>query len=223
MKVQPLPRTIDYAVRATTRPGEAPVVSTQPESRSEYQYLARLAELTPGGSCRYEVSGGGQRAGGAFRTLADAGEEFTFIAYGDSQEAEGHRKVAAGFGRHKPRLILHTGDLVGDGDYFPNLSAEFFEPLAGLADERPVVFYNQLGSGKSDRPDDPALWVLDRFVEEVAQVRAALSLARVHLLGQSWGTTLATAYALTQPCWVTRWPPTQPLFNPVFWGLYLRC
>ncbi len=43
------------------------------------------------------------------------------------------------------------------------------------------------------------LWVLDRFVEELAQVRAALGLTRVHLFGHSWGTILATEYALTQP------------------------
>ena len=63
----------------------------------------------------------------------------------------------------------------------------------------PVVFYDQLGAGRSDQPDDPRLWRIERFVEELAQLRAALRLERVHLLGQSWGTMLATEYMLTQP------------------------
>ena len=67
-------------------------------------------------------------------------------------------------------------------------------PLEALADQRPVIFYDQLGCGRSDRPDDPSLWTLERYVDEVAAVREALELETVHLLGQSWGTMLAVAY-----------------------------
>lgn len=62
-----------------------------------------------------------------------------------------------------------------------------------------MVFYDQLGCGKSDRPEDRSLWRMDRFVEELAEVRRALGLAQVHLLGQSWGGMLAIEYLLTQP------------------------
>ncbi len=62
-----------------------------------------------------------------------------------------------------------------------------------------VVAFDQLGCGKSDRPKDPALWTLDRYVEEVEIVRNALGLGVVHLLGQSWGTWLGIEYALTYP------------------------
>jgi proline iminopeptidase len=62
-----------------------------------------------------------------------------------------------------------------------------------------VVFYDQLGCGKSDRPDDAGLWRMERFVEEVGQVRAALQLDHIHLLGHSWGSMLAMDYALTCP------------------------
>ena len=89
-----------------------------------------------------------------------------------------------------PLLTLHGG---------PGANSDYLQPLAALADERPVIFYDQLGSGKSDHPDDPALWVLDRFVEELAQVRTGLGFTQVHLFGHSWGTMLATEYALTQP------------------------
>jgi proline iminopeptidase len=74
--------------------------------------------------------------------------------------------------------------------------------LASLADERPVVFYDQLGAGRSDRPTDPDLWQVERFVEELAMVRAALQLDEVHILGHSWGTMLALDYMLTKPAGV---------------------
>lgn len=48
-------------------------------------------------------------------------------------------------------------------------------------------------------PDDPSLWKMERFVNEVDTVRSALGLQRIHLLGQSWGGWLAIEYMLTQP------------------------
>ena len=60
-----------------------------------------------------------------------------------------------------------------------------------------VVAFDQLGTGSSDRPDDPSLWTLERYVEEVEIVRTSLELGTVHLLGQSWGTWLGIEYALT--------------------------
>jgi proline iminopeptidase len=71
--------------------------------------------------------------------------------------------------------------------------------MSALADERSVIFYDQLGSGKSERPDDTSLWTVERFVEEVGQVRRALGLDTIHLYGLSWGSMLAAAYMLTQP------------------------
>ncbi len=89
-----------------------------------------------------------------------------------------------------PLLTLHGG---------PGFPHDYLEPLSGLSDERPVVFYDQLGCGKSDRPSDPSLWQVDRFLEELKQLIAALDLEQVHIVGHSWGSTLATAYAITQP------------------------
>ncbi len=86
-----------------------------------------------------------------------------------------------------PLLVLHGG---------PGVPHDYLEPLAGLANERPVVFYDQLGCGNSDRPTDMSLWTIERYVEELAQVRAALGLERVHILGQSWGSMLAVDYML---------------------------
>ncbi len=62
-----------------------------------------------------------------------------------------------------------------------------------------MVFYDQLGAGNSDHPDQPDLWTVELYVREVDVVREALGLDRVHILGQSWGGQLALEYALTRP------------------------
>lgn len=87
-----------------------------------------------------------------------------------------------------PLLTLHGG---------PGYPHEYLEPLEQLADERPVIFYDQLGCGHSERPEDRSLWRIERFVRELAQVRAALGLERMHLYGHSWGTMLAVDYLLS--------------------------
>ncbi len=56
------------------------------------------------------------------------------------------------------------------------------------------MIWDQLGCGRSEAPDDPSLWTLDRFVAEVDAVRDALGLGQIHLLGQSWGGWLAIEY-----------------------------
>jgi len=86
-----------------------------------------------------------------------------------------------------PVLCLHGG---------PGMPHDYLEPLADLASSRPVIFYDQLGCGRSDRPADDSLWTTGRFVEELAVVRAALGLERVHLFGNSWGGWLALQYTL---------------------------
>ncbi|MCL4502117.1 MAG: proline iminopeptidase-family hydrolase [Deltaproteobacteria bacterium] len=91
--------------------------------------------------------------------------------------------------RRVPLLTLHGG---------PGAPHDYLEPLEDLADERPVIFYDQLGCGKSDRPDAPTLWTVGHFIEELGQVRQALGLERLHLLGQSWGGMLAVEYLLAR-------------------------
>jgi len=89
-------------------------------------------------------------------------------------------------------LLLHGG---------PGATHEYLEacdsflPAAGVE----YYYYDQLGSGFSDQPDEPSLWDLERFVDELEQVRRALRLERDSfvLYGQSWGGILAIEYALT--------------------------
>jgi len=95
-----------------------------------------------------------------------------------------------GGGAATPLLVLHGG---------PGAPSYYLKPLAALADERPVIFYDQLGAGHSDPITDTTLLTVDRYVAELAAVREALGLDEVHLLGHSWGTMLATDYLLTNP------------------------
>ena len=114
------------------------------------------------------------------------------------REEEGHIDVpggqvwykVVGSGESVPLLTLHGG---------PGGGHDYLEPLNALASERPIVFFDQLGCGKSDTPDDVSLWRIDRFVDEVTAVRDALGLHRIHLLGHSWGGWLAIEYMLGAP------------------------
>jgi L-proline amide hydrolase len=85
-----------------------------------------------------------------------------------------------------PLLALHGG---------PGSTHNYFAPLESLAGERPVVLYDQIGCGNSDRPDDID-WDLGVFREEVDAVRDQLRLDRIHLLGTSWGGMLAQEHVL---------------------------
>src|SRR3954469_12135084 len=96
-----------------------------------------------------------------------------------------------GGGDALPVLLLHGG---------PGAAHDYMLPLAErLSEHRTAVVYDQLGCGRSDRPDDTSLWTVDRAVTEVDQVRAALELDRCHLLGQSWGGWLAIDYRARGP------------------------
>ena len=88
-------------------------------------------------------------------------------------------------------LLLHGGP-GATHDYFE--ACDSFLPEAGVE----YYYYDQLGSGRSDRPEDDALWDLDRFIDEVDQVREALGLGADNLviLGPSWGGILAMEYAI---------------------------
>lgn len=87
-------------------------------------------------------------------------------------------------------LLLHGG---------PGATHEYFEAFDSVfpANGIEYFYYDQLGSGNSDKPTDQPLWTTARFVEEVEQVRQALGLDRNNfcLLGQSWGGILAMEYA----------------------------
>jgi pimeloyl-ACP methyl ester carboxylesterase len=94
-----------------------------------------------------------------------------------------------GEGGRTPLVCLHGG---------PGSTHNYFRPLERLAEERPVVLYDQLGCGRSDRPDDLS-WCLEVFTDELQHLREELGLDRIHLLGTSWGGMLALEHALARP------------------------
>jgi proline-specific peptidase len=89
--------------------------------------------------------------------------------------------------------------------------------LEALGDERRVVLYDQLGSGNSSKPSDPSLWTVELFLAELANVRDALGLDCVHLLGHSWGGMLAQEYALTQPAGLASLVLSSTLSSAALW------
>lgn len=99
----------------------------------------------------------------------------------------------AGGGSGTPVILLHGG---------PGVPSNYLTPLLALADERPVILYDQLGAGKSDQPADTSLWHTDRFVRELQALRDSLGLSEVYLYGHSWGTMLAAAYMEGKPAGV---------------------
>jgi proline-specific peptidase len=102
-----------------------------------------------------------------------------------------YRVVGADSPGRLPLLCVHGG---------PGSTHNYFQPLEELAaDGRRLVFYDQLGCGESDQPDDPTLWSIETFVDELRTVRESLALERFHLLGTSWGGMLALEYALERP------------------------
>ena len=113
----------------------------------------------------------------------------SFRGYRTWYRVAGQRPVTEG---RLPMLVLHGG---------PGFPHDYLEDLARLADDgRTVVFYDQIGCGKSDHPDDSALWTMATFVEEVAAVRNALGLEKVGLPSVTpRGGWLALEYALGRP------------------------
>ena len=93
----------------------------------------------------------------------------------------------SGNGEGLPLLALHGG---------PGSTSCTYSLLDPLGDQRSIIRYDQLGSGRSGRPDDLSLWRVDRFVEELDVIRKKLKLEKFHLLGHSWGAALAGAYLL---------------------------
>ena len=88
-------------------------------------------------------------------------------------------------------LLLHGG---------PAMTHEYMECFETFFQRQGFEFYeyDQLGSYYSDQPKDSSLWTIDRFVEEVEQVRQAIGAdsSNFYLLGNSWGGILGMEYAL---------------------------
>lgn len=95
------------------------------------------------------------------------------------------KRVGGGTGL--PLLAVHGG---------PGLPHNYISSLERLADEREVIFWDQLGCGNSECPSNVDLWTMERSVAEIDAVVQALGLNRFHIFGNSWGGMLAQQYVL---------------------------
>ena len=118
-------------------------------------------------------------------------EQEGFIPVGGGNRVWYHIVGGGAVREQTPLLTLHGG---------PGVPHDYITDMAALASEsRRIIFYDQLGCGRSDHPNNPSLWTIERSVEEIGIVRRALGLQTVHLWGQSFGGLFALEYALSQP------------------------
>jgi proline iminopeptidase len=124
------------------------------------------------------------------------GEKIAYWIYGEEKTSN-------------PLLIVHGG---------PGASHKYLLPLTKLATSRPVIFYDQLGSGQSSVIKNTTDWCLEYFLSELLALVDCLNLGQFHLFGHSWGSILAVEYALRRestlkslilaspclsvPCWI---------------------
>jgi proline iminopeptidase len=147
-------------------------------------------------SCGHKAdhSAGSAMPVGTYFNYGDSGVQMAGIKMIPVQTPAGEFKVWVKRMGNNPRikvLLLHGGPAATHQymevfeSFFPKEGFEFYE-------------YDQLGCGNSDKPSDTSLWVLDRFVEEVEQVRKAIGADRqnFYILGNSWGGILGMQYAL---------------------------
>lgn len=95
-----------------------------------------------------------------------------------------------GEGVKTPILLLHGG---------PGIPSFYLNPLSALGKDRPVIFIDQLGCGRSDKITDTTLMTVENFVDQIKQIKDSLGLKNYYLYGQSWGTMLGTDFYLKYP------------------------
>ena len=111
-------------------------------------------------------------------------------------------------GPNLPIVMIHGG---------PGGTHSTFLNALALAGERAVILYDQLDSGRSDHPNNPANWTVERFTDEVDAVRRALGISRWHVLGASWGGTIALEYGARRPPELAGLVLASPLISTRSW------
>lgn len=113
-----------------------------------------------------------------------------------------------GEGKQTPILMLHGG---------PGGTSKSFYQFASLGEDRPVIIFDQLGSGRSGYHTDTALLKVEHFVEQVEALKTSLQLKEFYLHGHSWGTALALEYYLKYPKGVKGIIFNSPYFSTSIW------
>ncbi len=124
----------------------------------------------------------------------------------------GHKTWYKVFGPNNkgiPLFVIHGG---------PGYPHNFQNNLSVLADNGyPVVMYDQLGCGLSDRPKDLSLWTVSLYVDELEALRELLEFDTINVVGQSWGGSLALEYSLKYPERVNKLILHSPLIDTKLW------
>jgi proline iminopeptidase len=113
-----------------------------------------------------------------------------------------------GEGDKTPLLLLHGG---------PGVPSYYLNPLAALSKDRPVIFFDQLGCGRSHRDVDTTLMTVESYVEQLEQLRKTLGLNEFYLYGQSWGTMLGVDYYLKYPKAIKALILSSPALSASMW------
>ena len=111
-------------------------------------------------------------------------------------------------GKRPALIVIHGG---------PGGSHRMLMPFVELADEWPVVLYDQLDSGNSDQPNRTGNWTVERFVAEIEALRRHLKLSKVIVVGHSWGGALAAEYAIAHPRALSAVILASPLISTPEW------
>jgi proline iminopeptidase len=113
-----------------------------------------------------------------------------------------------GEGSEIPIIMLHGG---------PGYPSYYLNPLMVLSEERPVIAFDQLGCGRSDRITDTTLMTVDSYIEQLKQLLSALKIKEYYLYGHSWGTMLGIDYYLKYPKGVKALILASPCINITLW------
>lgn len=111
-------------------------------------------------------------------------------------------------GPRLPVVMIHGG---------PGGTHEDFLNFLALTTDRAVILYDQLDSGLSDRPNNPKNWTVERFIDEVDLVRRAVGVRRWHVMGHSWGGTIALEYGARRPAALAGLILASPLISTGSW------
>jgi proline iminopeptidase len=107
-----------------------------------------------------------------------------------------------------PLLILHGG---------PGGTIYSLYPLAFLSNEYQLIFFDQIGGGRSDIISDTSLMTLDYFVDQLKEFIDVLGLNSFYLYGHSWGTMLGLEYYLKYPEGIKALIFNSPLVSTELW------
>jgi proline iminopeptidase len=122
-----------------------------------------------------------------------------------------YRRTGSGGGT--PVVLVHGG---------PGTGSVYLRSLEALGDERPVVRYDQLGAGRSDRASDTALFAIPRYVRELDSLRSALGFERIHVVGHGWGALVAFEYARARAPRVASVTLAGPVLSMPAWMRHTR-